>query len=412
MPDTILRVPGGAQQEAAPRGTPSSNDVKLTINGKIWSGWTAVRIGRGVERFPSDFEVALTERYPGEAGTLLVEAGQACVLKIGNDLIITGAIDRYTPAITPTGHEVRIHGRSLCRALVDCSAGVLADDSFSAIFASQTALGTIQQIVKPLGITVTSTADAAQAIIPQIVLNLGETAAEVIDRICRWAGLLYYDTPDGNMVLAQVGTGKAASGFQQGVNVEAAGATFSADQRYSDYIVVWMSSAGLVVNRADLPDGSTNGNSRTIQKDTSQPGIGFRPHVIVCEQVDQSSDFGMRRAVWEMNRRNGRSRAVTLTTDTWRDSAGKLWTPNTLVTVSLPILKITSEQWVIGEVTYRRDEAGTHADLTLMPPEAYQPEPFNLRPIDWQTQQALREGGAQKETPAPYDPGRVPRGDR
>ncbi len=398
MSDSIVRAPGGAQPDNPPRGTPASDDVTLVLNGKIWSGWTAVRIGRGVERFPSDFELALTERYPGEAGALMVEPGTTCVLKIGSDIIITGVVDRYVPAITATGHEVRIHGRSRCRAIVDCSAGVLPDGSWKTQFASSTAIGVITQLCDPFGITVSTTAaDAANAMVPPFILNLGETPAEVIDRASRWAGLLYFDDTAGNLVLAQVGDRKMSSGFQQGVNIEAASATYSADQRFSLYVVVWMSLDGLINVRNDV-DGSTNGNSRYVLADGSAPAIGFRPHVIVSEQVDQSTDFAKVRATWEMNRRNGRSRAVTLTTDSWRDSAGKLWEPNALTKVNAPHLKITNQTWVIGEVTYRRDASGTHADLTLMPPGAYAPEPFVLQPINRQVAGELK-GGAQTESP-------------
>ncbi len=386
---------GGAQGGNAPRATPVSDTVSLIFSDHVWSGWTAVRIGRGIERFPSDFEVGLTERYPGEAGVLLVEPGSACVLKIGADLVITGAIDRYTPAISARRHEVRIHGRSLCRALTDCSAGVLPDLTMQTQIAANSVLGVTQQLAAPFGITVSSDAFAAGFVVPPIIINLGETVSEIFDRVTRWAGLLYYDTPDGNVVLAQVSASTMASGFQQGVNIESASATLSADARFSDYLAVWMSVDGLQQVRA-ASDGSTNGNSSFKLHDASLPPLGFRPHIIVSEQVNNAMNFAQIRATWEMNRRNGRSRAVTLTTDSWRDSAGTLWTPNALVAVDCPILKISNEQMLIGEVTYRKDESGTHADLTLMPPGAYAPEPYNLQPVNRQVAGALA-GGAQKD---------------
>jgi prophage tail gpP-like protein len=68
----------------------------------------------------------------------------------------------------------------------------------------------------------------------------------------------------------------------------------------------------------------------------------------------------------------GRSRAVTLTTDSWRDSDGKLYAPNSLVPVNLPSLKIVGQSWLISEVTYRKGENGTQCDLVLMPPPGVQ----------------------------------------
>ena len=48
----------------------------------------------------------MTERFPGEADGVVVKPGDPCTVKIGDDLVITGYIDRYHPSITPTGHAV------------------------------------------------------------------------------------------------------------------------------------------------------------------------------------------------------------------------------------------------------------------------------------------------------------------
>lgn len=80
-----------------------------------------------------------------------------------------------------------------------------------------------------------------------------------------------------------------------------------------------------------------------------------------------------------MGRRAGRSRIVRVTVDNWHDVEGNLWEPNMLVSVVLPTVKIKSEQMLITEVTFHFSEAGTHADLTLMSPEAFSPEPILLQ---------------------------------
>ncbi|MBT2790441.1 hypothetical protein [Paraburkholderia strydomiana] len=79
---------------------------------------------------------------------------------------------------------------------------------------------------------------------------------------------------------------------------------------------------------------------------------------------------------------------MTLTTDTWRDSSGALWTPTTLVPILLPQLKLADESgtgpvvWMIGEVTYQRNaQTGTTATLTAMRKEAYLLEPTALQPM-------------------------------
>ena len=65
-----------------------------------------------------------------------------------------------------------------------------------------------------------------------------------------------------------------------------------------------------------------------------------------------------------------------MTCDSWRDAAGKLWAPNMLAPVNAPQLKVDpNKSWLIGTVTYTRDEHGQHAHLGLWPKEAFSVEP-------------------------------------
>ena len=104
----------------------------------------------------------------------------------------------------------------------------------------------------------------------------------------------------------------------------------------------------------------------------------FRPRAIVSEQVAGTIDLGQQRAAWEMNRRNGRAQVAQITCDSWRDGAGTLWEPNKLALIDMAALKVTKQTWLIAQVVYRIDESGTHADVTLMPPAAFAPEPVGI----------------------------------
>jgi prophage tail gpP-like protein len=212
------------------------------------------------------------------------------------------------------------------------------------------------------------------AAIPQFNLMIGETAFEVIERVGRYRGLLAYEQPDGSLLLAQVGTESHASGFAEGVNVQSATASFSMDQRFSEYRVFLQSMDVL----ADLGDG---GNLLAVVKDPNVPR--HRMHAIIAEAASGAGlDVAKQRGKWEAARRAGRSRMVTIETDSWRDSAGALWTPNMLATLDMPTVKLASESWIISEVSYQRDgEKGTTAELVLMPPDAFLPEPVVLQPV-------------------------------
>ncbi|MGN6728606.1 MAG: phage baseplate assembly protein [Rhodanobacteraceae bacterium] len=345
----------------------SNDDLILTVGGQAISGWTDIRVTRGIERLPSDFSISMTERYPGELDKVIVAPGAVCTVHLGSDLVITGYVDRFIPSISDSEHSIQVVGRSKCSDLVDCAAewpgGQINGSS---------ALGIAQKLAQVYGITVTSKV-ANLPTIPQFNLMLGESAFEVIERISRYSALLAYDLPDGNLVLAQVGTGKAASGFVEGQNVQAASVEYSMDQRYSTYKAFIQS----VDTFTDLGD---DGNQLASIPDPNC--TRHRELVIIAESSGAGTTIAYKRALWECARRAGRSKRVRVTVDSWRDSAGALWQPNTLAPVQLPSLKMNQGGLCIGEVSYTRDgNRGTVAELTLMPAEAFRPEPILLQPV-------------------------------
>ncbi|MDR3438946.1 phage baseplate assembly protein [Telmatospirillum sp.] len=344
-----------------------TDELSLIVGGARISGWTSVRVTRGIERIPSDFDIGLTERYPGEAADVVVHEGDSCQVLIGDDLVITGYVDRFIPGIEARQHTIKILGRGKCQDLVDCSA-----EWPNGQISGSSALGIAQKLASPYGITVTAGAEVGPAI-PQFNLMYGETPFEVIERICRYSALLAYDLPDGNLYLSRVGTTVASSGFVQGQNIEKAEAVYSMDQRYSEYEVLRQSMD-------NLGDSGSGGNLLSIVKDAGVPR--HRRHVIICESGGGAGeDVAKKRGLWEAARRAGRSNQVHIVADSWRDSAGTLWTPNTLVSVSLPALKIQQVQWLIGEVSFMRGEGGSTTNLTIMPPDAFLPQPIVLQPM-------------------------------
>jgi prophage tail gpP-like protein len=378
-----------------------NNDLTIISNGVKLGGWKSIRVTRGIERMPSDFDIALTERYPGHASQISIRPGDACRIMIGNDLILVGYIDRLMPSFSPTSHEVRIQGRGMCEDLVDCSITPDQLDGMSMTTSSLLELATALSAVYGIKVS-SSTGDNVPVSYPgglPVVFNavLTETPFEIIERVARFAHVLVYDGTDGNLILANVGAGKMASGFSQGVNVQRAGVAFTMDERFSIYPPTMMSTnfyghegiGGMVFQPA---------YDRGVSQRTRPDGKPrFRQRIIVSEQWDFNTPLAQERAQWEAARRWGRSQAVRLTCDSWRDSAGALWTPNFYATIDLPALKLQQlgKPWVVTEVSFNRDaESGTTAELTLMPSEAFTTEPTILLPFLWDPNTAAATDGA------------------
>lgn len=346
----------------------SVDELNLNINGQAISGWTDIRLTRGIERCPSDFDIGLTELYPGELAKVIIAPGGPCTIQLGTDLVLTGYVDRFIPSFSSHQHSIHVMGRSKCCDLLDCSAewpgGQISGSS---------ALGIAQKLASVYGITVQSSVSDLP-VIPQFNLMLGESAFEVIERITRYSAALAYDMPDGTLQLAQVGTVNASSGCVEGQNVQRASIEYAMDQRYSTY-QAFLQAVDVFTDLGDA------GNLAATAKDPNVPR--HRNLFVVTEGA--SGDpylFAQKRANWECVRRAGHSRMVRVTVDSWRDSSGALWAPNTLAPVRLPSLKLVSDTFLIGEVTYiRNQDQGTVAELLLMPPDAFRPEPIILQPM-------------------------------
>ncbi|MGP0906913.1 phage baseplate assembly protein [Serratia sp. CY76391] len=346
-----------------------SDELTLQVAGKLISGWDQVRVTRSIERLPSEFSLGLMDYYPGSNEKQLVTEGDPCVVRLGDDVVLTGYIDSWSAMISRANHEVYASGRSKCQDLVDCSA-IWPNNVISQATPQQIA----QKLAEPYGIAV-NTDVGDLPIVPQFSLNWGESSQEVIDRMTRWAALLYYDLPDGSLWLTRVGTRRAASGVTMGENIQAASIQKSRNERFSDYIGVTMTTTPV----AEVsPNAGYNPVTAATAQDPEVAKMRYRNRVILVESTMSTWAASQQCINWEMNRRYGRSRGLQVTIDSWRDSAGKLWEPNTLVPITIPQFGLQDEYWLLGDVTFQKDSRGTTAQMVLMPPEAFAVEPYQF----------------------------------
>jgi prophage tail gpP-like protein len=344
----------------------ADDDLMLQIGGNTISGWTEISVTRSLDKCPNAFEIALTDLFPGQTAEVEIPAGAPCQVFLGGDLVVTGYVDVFQPAISADKHEIRVAGRGKCEDLVDCSAEWPGGSIQNA-----NALQIAQNLAQPYGITVSANVAPGPAV-PTLQISVSDSPWQIIEEVTRYAGLLAYEDENGNLVLDQAGTQTHASGFTQGENVQVGSVRYSMAERFSE-VDAFLNS----VNQL----GPTFEQGNLLFRATDPVVPRHRRRSIVAEAPSGGQNVAMQRALWEVARRAGRAVAVSVTVDSWRDSAGLLWRPNYLAPISLPALKLPNVTWCIGEVTYKRNgETGTTADLLLMDPKAFLPEPILLLP--------------------------------
>lgn len=347
------------------------NEVKLVVDGDVYVGWTSVQVTLLAEGFPPSFTVSAT--VPPDADLPFGE-GVDCVVKMGKDTVITGYVDRVRDFGDATSHTIEIAGRGKTQDMVDCGAEWPSHQMIGG-----NALIIAQRLAQPYGIEVVlvNGADPGPSI-PEFLLNYGESAADIVQRVARNAGLLAYEDHLGRLALAAAGTTRASSGIAFGVNVEAWAVERSMDQRFSDYVVASVSTESM--GALDAQGGTPGSDFYATVKDPVVPRHRLK-YLIVDYMAQDPQNFTQKRAEWERSRRAGRAFVLSATIDSWRDSGGTLWGPNTLIPINGAAGR--DMQLIVSQVTFKRNgDTGTTAELVAMPKGAFTIEPITLVPVN------------------------------
>ncbi|GAA4491244.1 phage baseplate assembly protein [Gluconacetobacter tumulicola] len=357
-------------------GGTASDDVSIIVGPYQISGWESVKIMVGVEIMPWTAEFTATEQSPQSGLETPINEGDACQIKIGKDTIITGWVITVSREVDADNHILSVSVASKSIDLVECAA-----EFFTFSMNSTNALAIAKKVCAPFSIEVLPAQSYVERTpIQQFAVIITESPYEIIEKICRTAGCLFYDRPDGNITLSGVVDDFAASGFVQGQNVESFRVTRTMHDRFSS-VRALLSTTAILYNP---PPDEVEEIIQEMDAITGKGCIAFdplvtrhRPLLINVEIGDPNYEITQRRVQWEVNRRAARGLSIQLTCDSWRDAAGALWQPNTRAIVDLPAGKPRYNlDYVISEICFRRDESGTHADVTLMPAAGLSVEPM------------------------------------
>jgi len=68
------------------------NRVTLTVGGMEYGGWKSVEISADLERQFRTFKLNITWQWPGQTVDQRIKPGDACEVRIGKDLVLTGYV--------------------------------------------------------------------------------------------------------------------------------------------------------------------------------------------------------------------------------------------------------------------------------------------------------------------------------
>ena len=340
----------------------NANECTLLIDDKVYAGWTAIEVQRGIERIAGGYVLQLTTRYPGVDAPLQLRQGLACKVLLGADLVITGYIDEYETDDTDRSSSVRVHGRDKTGDLVDCSA-MYKTGQWRGVRLEQI----VADIALPfkINVAVAPGTDTGE-VFKRFALEEGEKAFAAIDRACRLRAVLVTSTPDGNLLITTASTVSSGVRLMEGVNMHKFHSRHDWKERHSEITLKGQ------VPGDDHEHGAAAAHLKASAKDAEIDR--YRPLVVIAEHGTSSKSLSDR-AAWEVKVRLGRGKRGGCTVVGWRTGTdgqqGPLWQPNTLVHVTSARMGLDMELLIIS-CHYHLSEHGKMTDLTFARREAFE----------------------------------------
>lgn len=353
---------------------PRPDEPQLLIDDQVFTGWTDLRVTRGIERCAADFVLHAVGAWPGEEADWPIRAFAACTIRFGEDEVITGYIDGIEQKLDPASREIRVDGRSKTADLIDCSAlidgGEFRDSAFAAI---------CRAVGRPFGVEVLDSAGVGRVVIPTEAADQTETCFRFLERLARQASVLLTDDARGRLVIARASAARCSSEIREGDFIEAA-LMMQVEKRFDRYLVkgqlpampAWIESfaRGSGAPRQPGADARPNVTSNAV-RDAAVPR--YRPFVMQAEGNADAAQ-ARARAVWQARRDAAASLTLKILVPGWRQADGRLWQINEVVPVDIPSLG-AKDDMLIASVSHTLDKGGRRTLLTLGLPDAYTPEP-------------------------------------
>ncbi|WP_422460235.1 phage baseplate assembly protein [Endozoicomonas sp. ALB115] len=330
-----------------------AEDIRLTVGGKIWTGWESVTIRTGVEFLAGAFSLNVGSQWQGMMGT-----DQLCALSLGERPLVNGYLDKLHSVNDTDQQSRQLQGWDRAADLSACTVE-------PAQFRNSNLLAIINAIGQPFGVTATSQLPLQP--VRRFDLFPGETGSEALDRLGRTCAVLIFSNGLGQL---QVTRGRSAVRSQtalvEGENIVSSELRVDRTQRFSHYQALGQ-LAGMSDELAPAQRFAIAGEARDRQIKR------HRPFTLLSESSVDNAQC-QRRAQWQAAVAAARGWRLLVRVKGWTGIKGELWRPWVNVPVRSGWHGIDETLLVIG-CTYTGSRSARFTDLELVRADAYELQP-------------------------------------
>lgn len=352
--------------------------MKLIIDGNVYSGFVS-----GITTFRMD---ALSDQFSIKASQvssrpLPFTMGSKCTVTVDDSLVLTGYVERVEVTGGALSHEVSISGRDLTSDLVDSSIAGLATIQV----AEETTLKqAIQAVLDHLGSSLLIEDEVKPEAFKRgediLIPKPGVNAFEFLHKIARKRQVFLTSTPKGAIKITRGSVTEESGGFLQHVekdsvpgsnNILTYQMSYDESELFYQYKNVAQSNAFAWID-ADLEvDADLLANNKA--KAVIDVDMAHRPgrQMVSVGKDTEGAINSFNRAEWEANIRRARARSFRCTVSGFRNQAGDLWSPNTLVSVDSDYAGIHASMLIISVSFSLDSKMGSITSLVLVEKGTY-----------------------------------------
>lgn len=358
VPGTVITVPPLAIKSQATAAGPASDpdETALFINDKRFRFWTDITLTRSMSAVSS---LAFNANWDPDNSDLRDAVRpyqyQDAVVSIGGQAQFTGTVLAPAPTIAADARTVSVSGYSRTGVLGDCPAMA---SPVPRQFDGQTLREIAVTLCQPFGIAVVFAADVG-APFEKVGISTGEIIYSFLAKLAKLRQLVLSDTGQGELLFQQsVKPGNPVLTWEEGQGgITLATPTFTPQQYFSSVTGIGSQSSG----SSSVPYTVQNPHAKGV----------VRPFTFAVADGDDTDV----KAATEAKAASMFANAVSyqINTPSWRDEKGRLWQPNTTVSLKAPSVFIFERfEFIVRSVAYFRNDQQKTAILTLALPGAYE----------------------------------------
>ncbi|QAZ67028.1 phage baseplate assembly protein [Solidesulfovibrio carbinolicus] len=339
--------------------TDDTDRITVRLAGREHRDWTTYRIDSHLITPADAWQVTLG--IPADALPDTVKPWAAVDVCLGQDVVLTGRIDRIEREVAKGTNALAISGRDGAAVMVDCSAPI-----FTRRKATLTEV--VDLAVRPLGVSqVRVEATGAKE---KVEIEPGMTAWDALAQACEANGCWAWFEPDGTLVVggpdytaAPVAT-LVMRQSGQGNNVLSLAVTEDVSGRYSEVTVLGQAHG----------TETTDGQHNIKHQETDADVPGYRPLILVAGDCDGAAE-AKRRA--QKTLMDSRLEGFTITARVRGhrvSESGKPWTPGQRIQVVSEPHGLDATYFLMARTFLGGRDKGSITELTLKEDGVWLPE--------------------------------------